>query len=132
MTIKLEALDVFNSINSLNLLAAKPLPVKLSYRLSKLIRKIAKEHELLQEVRNKLVEKYGEERKEGGYQITPDGENWDVYQTEPEELLDEEVELTGMERLPFSEFEKLESINILIEPQVFLSLDWLIVDGEVK
>ncbi len=76
-----------------NLLNTK-LPVKASYRMSKLSKIIINELKELEEQRVKLVEKYGE-KTDQGFAIKPDNaEMWKAFHDDYKELLKEEVALS--------------------------------------
>lgn len=83
------------SINrSLPAITQQPLPVKLSYRLSKLISFCTKEMEIVEKARADLVKKYSEEddtEKNVTVRVKP--ENEQKFRDEFSELLSEEIEL---------------------------------------
>lgn len=90
--------EVFNLTRSLPVLTSKELPVKVSYRLFKLLKACSVEMESLEKARVKLVEKYSEEPEEGKERIVSDDKK-EEFQKEFEALLSEEVEI---EFAPFS------------------------------
>jgi len=79
--------------NSLAKLIGKDLPIKTAYRLSKLAKSIIAEYKLLEENRQKLVKRYGEETPDGlNVQVKP--ENAKEFAKEYGELMKEEVEVS--------------------------------------
>jgi hypothetical protein len=82
--------SIVNSQQAIQHLLAEHLPVKLSYRLSKLVRKFAPEIEEFNKARDALLKEYGEQ-VEKGWQIKP--ENMEKFVTELNGILVEEVEL---------------------------------------
>lgn len=77
---------------SLKKLIELPLPIKISYSLSKVLNNISKELILLEEQRMNLVRKYGETNQETK-EIKVSNENLDLFVKEFNELLQEELEL---------------------------------------
>ena len=75
---------VVNAIPVISKLMSKELPVRQSYAVAKLARRIDEETKLYNEQRQKLLQKYGEQDGEK-YVIRP--ENVDVCNEELEELL---------------------------------------------
>lgn len=51
--------------------ASQPLSILLKYELRELSEKLKEERSKVDELRNELIEKYGEKTEEGGIQITP-------------------------------------------------------------
>jgi hypothetical protein len=84
--------EMFGITRSLPKLAEKELPVKISYRLMKLLKQCSLEMETLEEARVKLVEKYSE-KVEGEDQVKVSDENTEKFQKEFGDLLAEEVEV---------------------------------------
>jgi hypothetical protein len=70
-----------------------PLDARLSYRLKKVMVPIQDAMKRFMGVRDALIKKYGApiEGKKDQFQVDPAGENFDEYQAELKELLDEEV-----------------------------------------
>lgn len=87
----LTLLQIKNSETVLNKLLTSPLPVKVSYRLSKIIKKLNDELTQFENSRQKLFEKYGTNDGQGA--ITVGEQNQAVFLKELNELLSETVEL---------------------------------------
>lgn len=66
-------------------------PVKVAWKLNKLVKALDKELSDIEEARISLVQKYGETDAEGNIQVTP--EAMIAFTTEFNELLSEEVEI---------------------------------------
>jgi hypothetical protein len=66
------------------------LPIKLSYKISKMIDPVGNELQKIEEQRIKLVEKYGEKNETG---ITVTENNLDSFNKEFSELLEVEIDL---------------------------------------
>lgn len=77
---------------SLKKLIELPLPIKISYSLSKVLNNISKELILLEEQRMNLVRKYGETNPETN-EIKVSNDNMNSFIQEFNELLQEELEL---------------------------------------
>ncbi len=75
---------------SLKRLGAEPLPVKTSYALAKMIKKVQAELEIYDSERIKLCEKYGRKNKQG-YDI--DESKMSAFNSDYEELLQQEAEI---------------------------------------
>ena len=93
-----------------------PIDPKLSYRISKIARKLSDELRLIEEARVKLVnEKYGEEQKDVEGKVLPGGkrvseENMDAFVKEWEVFLDTETELE-IQKIPFACLETKSGIT---------------------
>lgn len=117
--IKLKLNDVVNSehifVKIQNLSKEKELPVSLTYKISKLIKKITPELENFYEEKLKLLKKYGkevlnEDKPTGQYQIEDD--NMQSFMSDFKELINMDVELSGV--FPLSLLE-LESVHLSVE-----------------
>ena len=112
---------IINSQEAVNKLADKPLPVKISYRLAKLIKSIESELEVFEGERKKLLERYGTIDKEKQcYNIPNDktekfnAEFTQLVGTETElsaekiDLSNEDIKLTAKEFIALEPFIKFE------------------------
>ena len=96
---KFKLKEVFSLTRSLPILTDKELPIKVSYRLVKLLRQCSMEMESMEKARVKLVDKYAETPEE--HEASPDKdkgikvaeEKMPDFQKEFGVLLDEEVEI---------------------------------------
>jgi hypothetical protein len=89
MTLTLQQLKLAEP--SLNKLLTAELPVTVSFRLSRMIKKLAEELVFFEDSRKKLVEKYGVTDSEGKTTVTP--ENQAIFIDEINQLLSVTVEL---------------------------------------
>lgn len=112
---------IINSQEAVNKLADKPLPVKISYRLAKLIKAIESELEVFEGERKKLLERYGTINEEKQcYNIPNDkaekfnAEFAQLIGTETElsaekiDLSNEDIKLTAKEFIALEPFIKFE------------------------
>ncbi|KKN52725.1 hypothetical protein LCGC14_0609620 [marine sediment metagenome] len=117
--------DLVNSDASLqSLFTCRELSVKISYRLSKLIRKITTELQDFYEARTKLFNQYGETDEEG--RITIPSKNVGVFQEEIDSILDEEIEL---------QFIKVSLSDIpdgVLHALDYFNLEWLIDESDLE
>lgn len=109
------AQDIFNSIFIRN--KNKELNVKLTYKIVKIIRKFTEELKSFYEVKNKLIEKYGEKKEEGGLQVSK--EKMPEFLKELTPLLEEKINIT-VELIPF---ELLENSGIEVSPSEFIMIE---------
>ena len=87
--------EVYGMTRNLTKLTDKELPVRISYRLLKLLKGCSSEMETLEKARIKLVEKYKDDPKEGDKEgdIKVSDKNKEKFQEEFTTLLNEEVEI---------------------------------------
>lgn len=117
MLVKLE--EIIKSKKSLDILVEKKgIDFKNSYALAKIHRKIQKEFELFEKVRNAKIMEVGNIAEDGNYQISK--EDFPKFQQDIQELLDVEIDISG-EPINIDIFEKCD-----IEPILFSDLYWLI------
>ena len=121
MTMKIKLNTLLESFGALQAIANQPFPVKLSYKLGRILKAAEQCLQAHEKVRVKLVEKYGEKREKGGYEVT-DPEALEKFKAEVEPLLEVEQELWGD---PISIY---ELGNKELPPAVLGALDWLIVE----
>ena len=91
MKVTLSLGQLVSSTQVLALVAGTKMPVKTSYRLNKLLRKVSKEVEIYNEERGKIFEEYGEEETPGTLVIPK--EKSEVAEKAINELLDQEIEM---------------------------------------
>ena len=122
--------EVFGAREPLQKLVQLPFPVKTSYQLAKLAKVLSGQLQIIDEVRNNLIRKYG---KEEGKQVTVDPldtEKFNGFAKEWIELLVQEVEL---DITPVKFSEKIASTcdkchhnmdkTFEIEPATLIALD---------
>ena len=91
MKTKLTVGEIVASSQVLQLIANTKMPVKTSYRLNKMLRKVSKEVEVYEEERKKIFDELGEEKEEGSLQIPKD--NMPEATKLFDELVSEEIEV---------------------------------------
>jgi flagellar biosynthesis component FlhA len=115
--------DIFNAREALQTLMKERLPVKVSYRLAKLAKKVNDQLAIIEEVRQGLVKQYGEPDEKGeNIQILAGSKNMAPFLTDLNELMGQEVDID-------SEIIKLPEEGLTIEPSVLLALDKFIEVG---
>ena len=87
--------EVFAAKEPLDKLLIISLPVKPSYQLARMARKLLDARQPIEVVRNKLVKEYGAEAegRPGVFTVAPGGEHWDEFVSKVNELMAEEVEV---------------------------------------
>jgi len=86
--------------------------IKLSYRVRKIAGKVLSELKHIEEMRQDLVKKYGEEQEDGSYNVV---KNLDKFRIEWKSFLETEIEL-DVQIIPFECFEsvKLSAFDIAL------------------
>ena len=90
---------IFNTLQTINDLAEKPMRVKLAAKMLRLADDLQKESEYINKQRNTIIEKYGKKDENGELiiengNITFEGENAEKVQQEFKDLSEFEVEIT--------------------------------------
>jgi len=116
--LKLTNAEVFLSREPLRKLMDEKLPVKVAYGLAKAAHKLNEQLQVLEEVRNGLIRKYGVENKEGKISVEQGNPNWDAFVTDFDELLSQETELV-IERVKLPE-------TLMIETNVLAPLEKIV------
>lgn len=91
--IKVTLEDLLKSQQALQSLANQPMPARHAFRLSKILKQVAKELETLNETRLKLCEEYGKKNKAGSFEFSKANEA--KINAEFEDLIKTEVVLRG-------------------------------------
>jgi hypothetical protein len=121
MKIKLGQLKL--SEDSLVKFSKQEIPVQMAFQISRVIQKVAPELQLLEQLRQQLVHKYGIEDKETG-QITVPESKVGEFTEEIKPLLEAEVEL-DFQKIPLSKIPEsvfISSVDLIaLEP--FIDLD---------
>jgi len=91
--VKLTNGDIFGAQEPLRKLIGERLPVKVSYSLAKLVKKLDEQFKVIEEVRMGLIKKYGETDDKGQISVKPEGENFPKFVEEFNELMTQEVEV---------------------------------------
>lgn len=85
--------EIFTSREPLQKLLGQKFPVKTAYGLARLANKFQEQLKIIEEVRNGLVTKHGEKDGKGQTSVKPEGESWEKFVAEFNELMAQEVEL---------------------------------------
>ncbi len=109
--------EIFNAKEPLEKLLQEKLPVKISYGLAKLAAKLNEQLQIIEKVRQGLIQTYGGKDPDNPMQtrVVPGCEHWSKFAGEYGELMSQEVEIVfDVVTLP----DTLE-----IEPAVLMALD---------
>ena len=88
--------NIYGASNILGLLVEQQLPIRIAFRLTRLITRLNDEYTNLDETRRKLLEKYGTKIKESdpnNPSFTFEPENQEKFTKEFNELLEEQIEI---------------------------------------
>ena len=108
---------VFGSREALQKLMAERLPVKTSYWLAKMARKLNDQLEVIEAVRIGLIKQYGtQDEGEQNVSVKAGSENYARFVADFNELMSQEVEL-DIEKV------KLPEDGLTIAPEVLFALD---------
>lgn len=88
-TVTVEQMLVANG--KLDRITKLPLPIQVSYRLTKIANLLREEMRFFEMARDSLIQKYGVADGNGGYSIAPTSPKWGEYVTEMRALTAEEV-----------------------------------------
>lgn len=122
---KFKLFEIRSLEGSLSKLTHKEVPIKLAYRLGKVLQVISKELSTIEVLRSNLVKKYSDEADEkGNFKVKL--ENEDTFRKEFADLLQEEIDI---ECEPFN-LSELE--GIVMTPIDIIRLDKLIIAEEKK
>lgn len=127
---KIKLGELKNIVDSFNILLDKELPIKTSYRLSKLIKPIFVEYQTFEESRIKIITKYGEKDKNNELIMSENGSvNIDKnkiieFNKELAELCDLEIEIS------FDKFKLSDFSDINIAPKILVVLQIFFEDLE--
>lgn len=128
MNVKLNAL--INAREGFDALLDLDLPIKTSYRITKIAKEVQSEYEIYEEKRNALVKKYGGEVEERSgekvekvFKVLP--ENMEKFITEHNELASIEVEL-NFDPINLTDLGE----NVKIKPKYLYMLENFIVVDE--
>jgi hypothetical protein len=102
-TVTLTLADILSSIQVLSVIANTKMPVKTSYNINKMLKKVGKEADIFEEERQKIVEVYLED----GKKEVPKEKEQEVRES-IQELMNQEVELA----LPRITIDMLEDLEI--------------------
>lgn len=117
-TITVTLAELLNSQQALQSLAQQPLPARLAFKLSKVLKAVTKELDQCNETRIQLCDRFGQKQEDGTYKFSK--KNEDAINGEYQELIKTEVTL-HVERI---DLENLPGLTISAANVVVLS--WLI------
>lgn len=124
--------DIINSEHDLGKLLELKLPVKIAYKLSKVVFKIQPELKIFNDQKFKLVKELGEPAKDSVV-INGEAQQWQVKPENMEKFIEEINKLTDIDvNLDFADGKPLEKIKIedlgevSLEPRSLVNLAWLI------
>lgn len=109
--------DLLNSQQALQALAQQPLPARLAFKLSKVLKAVTKELDAFNETRIQLCDRFGKKQEDGTYEFSKANE--ELVNTEYQELIKTDVVL-HVERI---DLENLPGLQITAANVVLLS--WL-------
>jgi len=89
--------DLLEKRVSINKILSKELPFKLSYRLSRILTKVIAEYKTIEDTRQSMFKKYGEETKDKN--LTIPEKNLKAFTSEWDAVLDEEIKFT-VDKIP--------------------------------
>lgn len=110
--------ELLNSQQALQSLAQQPLPARLAFKLSKVLKAVTKELDACNDTRIQLCDRFGQKQEDGTYKFSK--KNEDAVNVEYQELIRTEVTL-HVERI---DLENLPGLTISAANVVMLS--WLI------
>ena len=115
---KLTNREIFNVKEPLAALLKEKFPVKVSYGLAKLAAKLNDQLQVIEKVRQGLIQTYGEKDPDNPTQtrVLPQSEGFQKFATEYGELMAKEVEIV------FDVVEIPSTIELKIEPSILLNL----------
>ena len=119
--------EILNSREPLQMLSGMKLPVKVSFQIAKLAVKLNEPYGIATEVKNKLINQYGQEQKGGEVSVVmpndllhrPVTPNWEKFLVEYNELLAQKVEL-DIEKVQLPS--EIDGKPLQIEPSILMAL----------
>ncbi len=127
MAITVSLANLIDAYDALGQLTRLSFQAKLAYRIAKCYNKVTQELRDFEVARMQLFEKYGT-RVEGEnetFRLDIPREKRGEFENELNELLKEEIELNGIEKINIALFE-----NVSIQPETLVHLGWLLDDTE--
>ncbi len=122
--------DLPNIINNLNTMAEKDISIKLSYKLSKLNKKLQEEQKNYEEQNIKIINKYGERDENGELKVDQKSNSIPIIMDKIQDFQKEMTELNELEfEVDFVPISIEDFGNINISPNSILHLvDKFIID----
>lgn len=85
--------DIWSAQEPLKKLIEQKFPVMVSYRISKLVRKLDEQFKVIEETRVGLIRKYGKDDGKGNMLVDATSESYPAFIAEFNELMEQEVEI---------------------------------------
>lgn len=113
--IKIKLGDVVNSIEQIKSLQEVAFPVKISYKISRLVSKLNPELVIYNDARNKIVKEYGEVNPETKMIEVKDPEKMKLFAEKITDVLSTEIEIDWFEKIKISDLGevKIEAKNLV-------------------
>ncbi len=114
--------DIYAAREPLQHLMEEKLPVKVAYGLAKLGSKLNEQFQVIEQVRNGLIQTYGAEDPDNPQQwkVEPIGEKGQKFTEEINELFAQEVEVV-VEQVTLPEM--VDGVALQVEPQILMALE---------
>ncbi len=112
--------EIFQTSKALEELSKEKLPLKTSYQVAMLIKKLSDQLSVINKMRLNVIEKYGDKTPENKFTILPSSQNWNKFIEEMNELFMQKIDV---------DFEKIElpecvdEKEFIIEPTKLLLLE---------
>jgi hypothetical protein len=101
--------QIYFGYQTLSKIITQELPIKIAFKMSKIIKVLSDEYALIEKQRNQLVAKHGEQQESGEVKVKK--ENTEIFLSEFEDLLTETVEL-NIEKIKINNFPETFKINV--------------------
>jgi len=118
--LKVENGVVFNANEPLGALLKLEWPVKVSYELAKLASKLSTQFDVIEQVRQGLVRRYGTEDGNGQYSVSDTSQQYEQFVAEYKELMGQEVEIAADKVALPSE---VDGKSIMVEAATLMRLE---------
>lgn len=122
----MKLVEIINSEASLKKLLSTDLPVKVAFKIAKLVNKINPDLKIYEEQRFKIIKELGEQtdKEKDIWSVKP--ENFEKFKEELTKLSEIEVDLSFAPGKPLEKI-KIEDLgDIKLEPNDLVPLEWLI------
>lgn len=112
--------DLFTASGPLKTLIAMKFPVAVSFKLAKMANKLNDSLKSIEDVRNGLINKYGEQNEKGQTAVSEDSPNFAKFVSEFNDLMAIEVEVV-IEKVKLPE--EVDGRPLEIEPSLLMALE---------
>jgi len=117
---KLENGEIFTGVPALNTLYDMEWPVKVSFALARLSRKLQEPYKDIEKVKDGLVRKYGKENADSKIELKPEDPNWEKFANEFNELMAQTTEIV-FEKIQLPE--EVDGKPVTIKPNLLVPLE---------